>query len=85
EKVVKNPFTKLQVKKETRASEERKVFTESDLKKIFSLDVFKRRSKDAWHYWLPILGLYTGARINELCQLYTDNVKEVEGIWCINI
>ncbi|ENN9981069.1 site-specific integrase [Vibrio vulnificus] len=85
EKALKNPFTKLQVKKETRASEERKVFTESDLKKIFSLDVFKRRSKDAWHYWLPILGLYTGARINELCQLYTDNVKEVEGIWCINI
>lgn len=85
EKALKNPFIKLQIKKEIKASEERKVFTKSDLKKLFSLDVFKEPDNEAWHYWLPILGLYTGARINELCQLYKGDVKKVDGIWCINI
>jgi len=47
--------------------------------------VFKEPDNEAWHYWLPILGLYTGARINELCQLYKGDVKKVDGIWCINI
>ncbi|MGR5435241.1 DUF6538 domain-containing protein [Vibrio owensii] len=85
EKAVKNPFTKLQVKKTVQASEERKAFTHSDLSKIFKVKAIDKTSKDAWHYWLPYLGLYTGARINELCQLYTDNVKKVDGIWCLDI
>lgn len=85
EKTDKNPFTKLQVRKEIKASEERKVFTRSDLKKLFTIEPYKTTPKEAWHYWLPLLGLYTGARINELCQLYTDNIKQVDGIWCISI
>ncbi|MEY8689685.1 MAG: site-specific integrase [Leptothrix sp. (in: b-proteobacteria)] len=28
-----------------------------------------------FHYWLPLLGLYTGGRINELSQLYLDDFK----------
>ena len=37
------------------------------------------------HYWLPILGLFTGARLNELCQLQITDVKEEEGILFLNI
>lgn len=85
EKANKNSFTKLNVKKDVKASDERKAFTRSDLSKIFKLETIDKSSKDAWHYWLPYLGLYTGARINELCQLYTDNVKKVDGIWCLDI
>ena len=44
----------------------------------------KARSKK-YQYWLPILAYYTGARLNELCQLYTDDIVEVRGIWCIQI
>jgi integrase len=29
-------------------------------------------------YWLPLPGLYTGARISELAQLHTDDVREDE-------
>lgn len=85
EKSEKNPFTKLQVRKEIRASEERKVFTRSDLKNLFTIEPYKTTPKEAWHYWIPLLGLYTGARINELCQLYTDNIKQIDDIWCISI
>ncbi|WP_330997251.1 site-specific integrase [Burkholderia stagnalis] len=27
-------------------------------------------------YWLPLLGLYTGARVEELCQLHPDDIYE---------
>ncbi|MGZ8473460.1 MAG: site-specific integrase [Candidatus Deferrimicrobiaceae bacterium] len=33
----------------------------------------------------PCWGLYTGARLNELCQLYTEDIREEEGITCIDI
>ncbi|PMG45629.1 hypothetical protein BCU90_17345 [Vibrio lentus] len=84
EKALKNPFTKLSIKKETKVSEERKAFTKSDLAKLFSVDAIRKNSKESWHYWLPYMGLYTGARIGELCQLYREDIQEVEGIWCIS-
>jgi len=31
-------------------------------------------------YWVPLLGLYTGARLGELCQLRTVNVQMVGGL-----
>lgn len=41
--------------------------------------------KDA-AYWLPLLGLFTGARISELAQLHTDDVKEdPEAGWVLSI
>ncbi|WP_324020809.1 site-specific integrase [Aeromonas caviae] len=35
--------------------------------------------------WIALLGLFTGARANEICQLYGDDVQQVDGIWCLNI
>jgi integrase len=35
---------------------------------------------------MPILGLFTGARQNELAQLYLDDIKQVDGgVWVIDI
>jgi integrase len=31
-------------------------------------------------YWIPLLGLYSGARLGELCQLRTQDVQTLEGI-----
>lgn len=41
-------------------------------------------------YWLPLLGLYTGARINELCQLnpqcdIRDDDPQAPGVWFLDI
>lgn len=36
-------------------------------------------SGTSW-YWLPLLGLWTGARLNELCQLRVGDVDEEDGI-----
>jgi integrase len=36
-------------------------------------------------YWLPLLGLYTGARVEELGQLAPEDVYQEEGHWVIRI
>ena len=37
-------------------------------------------------YWLPLLGLYTGARISELAQLHTDDVQRTaDAGWVVSI
>ncbi|KGT86909.1 site-specific integrase [Enterobacter cancerogenus] len=62
-------------------------FTDEDLHAIFNRPWFKRGTVDrnsggrfhhyrAFHYWLPLIGFFTGARINELCQLHLDDIKQ---------
>jgi len=33
----------------------------------------------AYQYWLPLMGMFTGARIEELCQLHVDDFVVVQG------
>ena len=34
-------------------------------------------------FWIPLIALYSGMRLNEICQLLTEDVQEVEGVLCI--
>lgn len=36
-------------------------------------------------YWIPLIGLHTGARINEICQLDAQDIKQIDGIWVFDI
>lgn len=36
-------------------------------------------------FWIPLLALFTGARGRELAQLFTEDIREETGIWCISI
>jgi integrase len=76
-------------KKTTRDQDDRFKFDKSDLDKIFSAHWFitgtgERNRQGRFHlfrphfYWLPLMGLYTGARLNELSQLYITDVKVTE-------
>ena len=35
--------------------------------------------------WVPWLCAYTGARVNEMTQLRGEDIRKVEGIWCLRI
>lgn len=61
-----------------------KPFIEAELKKIFDPENLKAKEKPA-DYWLPLLGLYTGGRIEELCQLAITDIICQDGIWAISI
>jgi hypothetical protein len=52
-----------------------------ELEKLFSHKQMERytSNRSTAHYcWLPLIGLYTGARINEICQLnpFTDIIRD---------
>jgi integrase len=49
---------------------------------------FSKNIKMSHQFWLPMIGLFTGARVNEICQLnpQSDVIKdEKSGIWYFNL
>ncbi|HIF9415719.1 TPA: tyrosine-type recombinase/integrase [Photobacterium damselae] len=81
-----NPFKAIRFKKTRKDSEAKSAYTDTDLEKIFSAIVStKHQHKHPYYFWLPLLAYFTGARLNELCQLYKADIYEVDGIWIIRI
>lgn len=64
----------------------RETFKIDDLEKIFNAENYSK-IKHPDVFWLPILGLFTGARMNELCTLATIDIKEhkEDGFYSISI
>lgn len=59
---------------------------ESELQKIFEPETFLTWAKKWPHrWWIPILALYSGARVNELAQLKVHDIVNEDGVWCIAI
>jgi uncharacterized protein DUF6538 len=84
--VKENYFEGLKLPSAKKAQDERKPFTGADLKKIFDPDVYQRETDgNDYRYWVPLLGLFTGARINEICQLHVSDIKKEDGLWCLDI
>jgi integrase len=36
-------------------------------------------------YWAPLIALYTGMRLSEICQLTRQEVVQIDKVWCIKI
>ena len=81
-----NPFEGLSIKNKTRAADRRDPFTDEELTQIFGTKGFVRPNpKRPNHYWIPLVALYTGARLEEIAQLHVEDIKELEGTWCLDI
>ena len=79
--VEKNPAQGMvrRVKRDLR--ELREPFTDRDLAAILSADFAALRDeRQPEDYWLPLLQLHTGARNEEIAQLATVDVEEVDGV-----
>jgi integrase len=86
--VIKNPVISgiIPGKKEN-PREQRLPFEDpQDLARIFNPEMFLEWSKDhPSRFWIPLLALYTGCRLEEIASLYCEDVFEHEGLWCIDI
>jgi integrase len=72
-------------------------FTSDQLKTIFNSPMFdscagaKREHKRGsvkvrdWRYWIPWIGLYTGARLGEIAQLLTADVRMIHETWIFHV
>jgi integrase len=85
----KNPaedIMKLLPKKVRRKSklDARDPFTTDELQKLFHADEF-RKPKRPYRYWMPVIGLFSGARLEEICKLSLADIKRVGEVWYFDI
>jgi integrase len=84
--VSRNPATGMQLKKTQRDDELRRVFTPSDLKRLFHSPLYIEDShRFPYSFWVPIIGLFTGMRIEEICQLHLDDIRQEDGVWVFDV
>lgn len=81
-----NPASRIRPPKAGRDEEDdREPFSRGDLKKLFASSLYTgggipEGGKGEASKWLPLLALFTGARVEELCQLRLDDFLEEEGV-----
>jgi integrase len=65
-----------------------RAFTPEEIRRLVEGPVLRSFASDpsSQHmYWLPLVGLFTGARINEICQVNPQvDIGDEEGIWFFN-
>ncbi|WP_448670976.1 DUF6538 domain-containing protein [Pseudoxanthomonas mexicana] len=79
----KNPLIGLKATIDTSTDiETGRPFTPEELAAMFEPGKFREWAGALPHrWWGPMLGLYSGARVNEVAQIYLDDVQEIAGVW----
>ncbi|SEP27327.1 Site-specific recombinase XerD [Salinihabitans flavidus] len=80
-------FEGMKVKKDEASKSERKPFTPDQARLIYTElteNTSKLVRKDS-HKWGMLLGMFTGARLNEICQLDIADVQQDGDTWFLNI
>jgi len=72
-------------KGQTASRAKRAVYDQNDIGCLFTGLSQELYVKQPHRYWIPLIGLYQGMRLNEICQLYIDDLVTVSGIDCIRI
>lgn len=83
--IPKHPWQGLTV--EVKTTSPRRPWSAAELQTFFTAPLHARNElPNTWHsgtdaaYWIPLLGLFSGARLGELCQLRVIDVMDSEGI-----
>lgn len=80
---------KLKLPKHIRDSANKKTrsaFTEDDLHKLFNSPMYLRdKHQSAAKHWIPVIGLYTGARVEEIAQLSLSDIKVENNIYFFHV
>jgi integrase len=81
-----NIFNILTLKRTKSPRQEREVFTPEDLGKLFRNEEFRALERERpERYWVPLIALYSGARLEEICQLELRDIAKVGDVWCFDI
>jgi len=81
-----NFFDDLSIDKTKRDFEERSSYSTQDLDKLFSSQIFTaNKMLHSHYYWVPLIGLYSGMRLDEICQLHLNDICEEDSIWFFDV
>lgn len=80
-------FAGMKVAQAINSDTDRKAFTPEQLRQMLKelTDPQSKLVRKESHKWATLLGMFTGARQNELCQLDKADIKQDGAIWFINI
>ena len=71
-------------------SPRKRTYTPRQIEQLLNGPVYTLKAPPRWRlndyrFWLPLLGLYSGTRLSELCQLQLGDIREELGVWVISI
>ncbi|XPF94274.1 DUF6538 domain-containing protein [Colwellia sp. RE-S-Sl-9] len=86
------------LKQKKKKTDGKKSFSEQALSTLFQAPIYTGCVDDEWNYktagtnkprrhkfWIPLISLYTGMRLNEICQLFTSDITCIEGVNVIQV
>ncbi len=93
-----NPTRGLKVADPIRARDKRLPFSPQQLQRIFDAPLYRGCIDDGAGYaapgancprrgrfWVPLIGLFSGMRLNEICQLEVADIEEIGGFTCFHV
>lgn len=83
-----NPAKGLQVKDTRQAIDLREAFSRDDLERIFTHPKFTQSQfKYPAYFWIPLIGLFTGMRLEEIAQLFCKDIYQDKesSLWVIDL
>ncbi len=69
----------------SRSSEEKLPYDNEDLNKIIELIDGLDRHERPERYWIPLIAMFSGMRMGEICQLHKEDIKQINGVWSMEI
>lgn len=93
-----NPTRGLKIVDPVRARDKRLPFSSQQLQRIFNAPLYRGCMDDEAGYatpgpnrprrgrfWVPLIGLFSGMRLNEICQLNVADIQEIDGVPCFYV
>ena len=94
-----NPFSNLTVKDKKDKRFRRHPFNGQEIKTLFQSPIYTGCRGEEWGkrfikgnrliqdglYWIPLIGLYSGMRLNEICQLHLSDIRKEDGVLIFDI
>ncbi|WP_082464019.1 DUF6538 domain-containing protein [Sphingomonas sp. Leaf17] len=93
-----NPLKGLKLRDPVKKRDKRNPFSPEQLRCIFDAPIYTGCRDDANGYavpgdqrprrarfWVPLIALFSGLRLNEICQLEVSDIREIDGIPCLRV
>ncbi len=93
-----NPLKGLKLPDPVKRRDKRKPFSAEQLRRIFSAPLYTGCQDDERGYavvgparprrarfWVPLIGLFSGLRMNEICQLEVGDIQRIDDITCFKV
>ncbi len=83
--IERNPAKGLMLTDLRRARDQREPYEKEDFEKLLEFLSKLSPEEEPHSYWIPLIGMFSGMRLGEICQLEASDMEKFEGLWCFDI